>query len=56
MLGITVVLCSFILAIIVRTIARKKEECMIAKFLPQVILIGGGLFGSYLFLLDNWQG
>jgi hypothetical protein len=40
---------------IVRAIARKKEECMIAKFLPQLILMVGGLLGSYLFLIENWQ-
>jgi len=51
--GLLILISSFLLSIIVRKIAIKKEECKIAKLLPQLIMILGGLFGGYLFLLEN---
>ena len=53
--GLLILISSFVLSIIVRKIAIKKEECKIARFLPQVIIILGGLYGGYVFLLENWS-
>lgn len=55
MTGLIVILISFVLAGVVRVILRKKEECMMAKFIPQLIMLSGGLIGAYLFLQDNWS-
>ena len=52
--GLLIIIFSFSLAIGVRQIAIKKKECIIAKFLPQAIMILGGLYGGYIFLLGNW--
>jgi len=53
--ALLILISSFILSIIVRRIAIKKEECKIAKFLPQLIMIIGGLYAGYSFLLENWN-
>ena len=52
--GLLILISSFVLSIIVRRIAIKKEECKVAKLLPQLIMILGGLYGGYVFLLENW--
>ena len=53
--GLLILISSFILSIVVRKIAIKHEECKVARFLPQVIIIVGGLYGGYIFLLENWS-
>ena len=53
--GLLILISSFLLSIIVRKIAIKKEECKIAKLLPQLIMIVGGLYAGYIFLLENWN-
>lgn len=55
MSGLLIILISFVLAIIVRKIAMIKNECMMAKFLPQLILLVGGLYGGYVFIAENWK-
>ena len=56
MLGFSVLIGSFILAGVVRVILKKLDECMMASFLPQLIMLVGGIIGAYLFLQDNWSG
>jgi hypothetical protein len=53
--GLLIILGSFILAAIVRKIAIAKNECMMTKSLPQLIMIAGGIFGTYVFIVENWK-
>lgn len=55
MTGLIVILLSFLIAAIVRVILKKKNDCTIVKTIPQLIMLGGGLIGAYLFLQDNWS-
>lgn len=53
--GMIILISSFVLAIVVRIIFKNKS-CIIAKVVPYFIMLVGGLLGSYLFLLENWEG
>jgi len=53
--GLLIILLSFIISIIVRKVAMMKNECMMAKFLPQLIMLVGCLYGGYVFILENWK-
>ena len=53
--ALIVLISSFLLSIIVRKIAIKKEECKVAKLLPQLIMIVGGLYAGSIFLVENWK-
>ena len=55
MAGIIVILISFVVAGILRVVLKRMDECMMAKFIPQLIMLCGGLIGAYLFLTDNWS-
>lgn len=55
MSGLLIILGSFILAIVVRKLAMMKNECMMAQFLPQLIMLVGGLYGGYIFISHNWS-
>ena len=51
--GLIVIFISFIIAGIVRVILRKKKECIMAKFIPQLVMLTGGLIGAYIFIEGN---
>jgi len=55
MLSLIVIIISFLIAAILRVILRSKRDCILAKFIPQLIMLGGGLIGAYLFIQDNWS-
>lgn len=55
MIGLVVILISFILAGTLRVILKKKTDCVMARFIPQLVMLGGGLLGAYLFLQENWN-
>ena len=55
MVGFIVLVSSFVLAIIIRVILRKKENCVMAKVLPYIIMILGGVIGSYLYIAQIFK-
>jgi len=55
MIGFIVLISSFILAIITRVILRKKDNCLMAKVLPYIIMIFGGVIGSYLYIAQIFK-
>ena len=53
--SLIVILTSFVVAGILRVILRNKKECMMAKFIPQLVMLTGGLISAYIFVEGNWN-
>lgn len=53
--GILIIFSSFFLSLAIRALLRKREECTMAKVLPQLIMLIGGMIGAVIFMYDNFN-